>query len=145
MRVVIRSRADPKNLRVNIRYQDIRKLPPIVAEAMSTLVEDAMKAGEEQGWNPGPDARLSAEFTITMADRRADLDGPEKRVLDAIARGLRFNDVRVDYISLRRAVGEPGILAVVSTLDEPAPLEPPPVAEGDWYLVPGEVIPRWSS
>lgn len=144
MRVVVSSAVNPKEGRVNIRYRDITKLPPLIAKFINQLTTDAANAAKEQGWEPGTKSRLSVELVITMDDRRADLDGPLKRTLDALAAGLRFNDSRVDYLSLRRRVGTPGIVAVVTTVGEAEPEEPVEAPSGDWYLVPGETSPRFS-
>lgn len=43
-------------------------------------------------------------ITLWSQDRRADVDGGIKLTLDAIAKGLGFNDKMVDYISVARFV-----------------------------------------
>jgi Holliday junction resolvase RusA-like endonuclease len=47
-------------------------------------------------------------ITLWSQDRRADIDGGIKLTLDAIAKGLGFNDKMVDYVSVLRFV-RPGM------------------------------------
>jgi len=43
-------------------------------------------------------------ITLWAQDRRADVDGGIKLTLDAVAKGLGFNDKMVDYVSVLRFV-----------------------------------------
>lgn len=82
--------------------------------------------------------RISLTLFITMNDVRADLDGPHKRIQDAIATGLNFNDNRIDnYQSTRMPVGEPGIHAIVETIGD-APGEDLPELEDPWSITVGD-------
>jgi Holliday junction resolvase RusA-like endonuclease len=141
MIVVIESGVDPKDLRVNHRYRDVRKLPPLIANAMKQLTKDAERAGKATGVEIPKDRRVRLKVSIwfTFNDMRADVDGPSKRTLDAIAAGLEFNDNRVDELTLvRSSVGPPGIVAVVETVGESEGDLVEDLVDDPWAILPGE-------
>lgn len=122
MQVTIESGVDPKDLLINKRYTDTRKIPPDVQKAIKQLVKDTEDAKNVLGleFPKDPKVRLSMEFVFTFNDKKADLDGPHKRVQDAVAAGLNVNDNRVDYYSAER-VTDPsnvGIKVTVATLED---------------------------
>lgn len=143
----IRSEVNPLDLRINNRYRDVRKVPPHISRAYKTLVADAQKQGEEQGWigNLPAKARIKMTFTYTMTHMRADVDGPSKRAQDAVAAGLGFNDNRVDVVThIRGEVDEvPGIVCVVETLGhhDPEPWLVP--SDSEWSIGVGETAPTF--
>ena len=142
MFVIVQSSANPHNLRVNIRYRDIRKLPPDVAAAMHQLTQDADEAGKAQGWNPPKDAGLRVHIVFTYTNRRVDVDASEKRALDALAAGLNFNDNRVRELRLSKQLGlEPRIWAMIETIDDVLPDVTTEPTDG-WFLVPGDPYPH---
>lgn len=129
------------DLRVNHRYRDVRKLPPLIANAMKQLTRDAEMAGAATGVEipKTPRVRLEVSIWFTFNDMRADVDGPSKRALDAIAAGLEFNDNRVDGLHLYRTeTGEPGIVAVVETLGEVEGDEVEALTDDPWAMTVGE-------
>lgn len=141
---IVRSAVDPKKILINQRYSDIRRTPKPVKDAVKQLVDDATAAREEYGWSIDKNARLKVTILYTMNDRRADVDGPGKRALDAIAAGLGFNDQRVDdFRQIRGPVGTPGIIAEVETLDHHDHVDPPSIDGDDgsgWFIMPGESV-----
>ena len=142
MFVTVSSLANPHNLRVNIRYRDIRKLPPEVAAAMHQLTQDADQAGKAARWNPPKNADLIVTIIFTFTSRRVDVDAAEKRALDALAAGLNFNDNRVQELHLTKKVGlTPGVWAMVETIGDVQPDPTPEPTEG-WFLVPGDPYPH---
>lgn len=141
MNVTIRSTVDPRDLRVNHRYRDVRKLPPLIANAMKKLTEDAQNAGKATGFEFPKDrkVRLRVSIWFTFDSMRPDVDGPSKRTLDAIAAGLEFNDNRVDELNLYRTeVGTPGIVAVVETMGEVEGDEVEALTDDPWAMTVGE-------
>lgn len=141
MKVTISSAVDPKDLRVNHRYRDVRKLPPLIANAMKKLTEDAQRAGVSHGVAipKTPKVRLGVSIWFTFNDMKADVDGPSKRTLDAIAAGLEFNDNRVDELHLYRTdVGTPGIVAEVWTLEDIEGDQIEELIDSPWSLTAGE-------
>lgn len=142
MKMVVVTEADPKQLRTNIRYSDIRHLPPEVRAAMKQVAIDAQRARDEQGFWPHPKARFTLDMVITMPDKRVDLDGPLKRALDAMCRGADLMDSRIDEIHLYRAeIGPNRIEATFYTkgpYHDPVPPPPPDDGGEDWVIMPGQ-------
>lgn len=141
MNVTIRSAVDPKDVRINQRYRDVRKLPPLIANAIKQITKDAQLAGQAAGVTIPKDRRVRLRVSVwyTFNDMRADIDGPNKRVLDAIAAGLEFNDNRVDeFHQYRTEVGTPGIVAEVETLGEVEGDTIEALVDDPWALIPGE-------
>ena len=125
---------DPKSLRVNIRYLSNSTVPKIVRDAMNSVKEQVAIHAAEQGWKFIPKARYGASFIFCMEDRRADLDGPSKRTIDAVVDGLMINDGHIDELHFFRSVGEPSICYQVWTLD----IHDTEDVDAEWYLVAGD-------
>lgn len=144
MIIVIESDVDPKSLRINHRYLNISRTPPEIAKAFKQLVADVQAVRDRIGATINKESRVEVHITYTMNDLRADVDGPSKRTLDAVAAGLGYNDGHNDVVVLRRGpVGNPGIHAIVKTLThhDPVPLEP--VGEGEeWEIGSGDLFPE---
>lgn len=129
------------DLRVNHRYRDVRKLPPLIANAMRQLTRDAEMAVKASGveFPKSSKVRLKVSIWFTFDSMRPDVDGPSKRTLDAIAAGCGFNDGRVDELNLYRTeVGTPGIVAVVETLGEVEGDEVEALTDDPWAMTVGE-------
>lgn len=126
---------DPKSLRVNIRFQSNRTLPPIVRKAMEDTKRVLEQDAIAQDWEVRPLDRYAMRLDIIMNDKRADLDGPIKRTIDAIADGLQINDQKIDELHVYRHVGNPGIGYAVWTLVDDEDVEEDP---DGWFLIPGE-------
>lgn len=142
MKMTVVTHPNVKNLRTNIRYTNITKMPPEVREAMRIVAKDAEKARDEAEFWPHPNARFTVDFLVTMPDKRVDLDGPLKRGLDAICRGAGLMDSRIDEIHLYRTEVGPSKLEVTfytkAPYHDPVPAPPPDDDGDDWVIMPGE-------
>lgn len=95
------------------------------------LATRAKAAREDIVFAPDSWIRLSLVFVFRNA--RGDVSNPLKRVEDALAKALEFNDARVAELHIYRQVGEPGIWAEVAEMDDHDP-ELPRWMEAAWML-----------
>lgn len=94
---------DPGQLRVNLRYRNSHTLPPVVLSAIKNVVTASQEACSQTDWTPG-DAYVGVAFDFFVDSRKEDVDGPIKRVLDAVAEGCKFNDGRVKRVLIERTI-----------------------------------------
>lgn len=119
---MVESLVDPRILGVNNRYRTNAVTPKDVRAEQLQLALDVSGAVRDQGFVPGKCHRAFLVFTVP--NRRSDLDGPIKRVLDAIQDGIRmagyrdFNDNSFEDIHIYRKKGEPQVSVRVVTLPE---------------------------
>ena len=117
MRLEFTSGLDPKRFAVNIRFLNNRSLPPDVRAAKEELAEEAQlhMATQNPGWRQRATDFYVVALDFIMTDRRNDIDGPSKRVLDAIFEGAGLSDSRVQELYLRRYHGsQPGIAVSIT-------------------------------
>lgn len=106
MRLHFRADVDPKDFAVNINHNVNTFTPAVVREAMEQLQSIALNEMNEQnpGWKQSKLDGYIVDLDFYMIDNRNDVDGPSKRVLDAISRGAGFNDNRVQELRIRKFV-----------------------------------------
>jgi Holliday junction resolvase RusA-like endonuclease len=111
---------DPKTFAVNKRFLSNRALPPEVRKAKEALAEEASMwmVIQNPGWKQGAKDFYEVAMDFVMTDRRNDVDGPSKRILDAIAHGAGISDSRVQELTLRRFRGStPAIFVTIESCD----------------------------
>lgn len=119
-----RSHADPRDFAVNKRHLNNTFRPRAVTEAMDNLRDEATLelARQHPGWRPHEKQHFMICLTFYMPSRRFDVDGPIKRVIDAVTKGLGIMDSRIEQLDIRRILtGKdqiPGIHIVVLPVDE---------------------------
>jgi Holliday junction resolvase RusA-like endonuclease len=96
------SQTDPANLAINIKHRDSSHLPASVKKAQNDLVIEikAHLIEQDAEWVDDPDKIYKVKMEFGFKNIRSDIDGPVKRVLDAIqmalvARGHKWDDAMV--------------------------------------------------
>lgn len=120
--VQVWSEMDPRQFSANKRYRSNNVLPSDVRNAINGLAAEIAGEVHAQAFQPGPCHSL--RMYLSYPDRRSDLDGPSKRIIDAIQRGVRlaghkkFNDNSIDGIEIYRRKGDPRITISLLALQE---------------------------
>lgn len=77
----------PEDLSRNIQYRNSGVLPPRPRKAMARVSELVERAAREQEYIPG--RKVAIFLSFPFGSKRSDVDGPIKRTIDAIEKGLR--------------------------------------------------------
>lgn len=94
---------NPTFLRVNLRFKNRQALPAPVREAIKRVTDEACEACKSAEWKTGK-AYVGIDVTFAVNTRKQDFDGPEKRVVDAIAAGCGFDDSRIQKGCFTRTI-----------------------------------------
>lgn len=108
--LTVHSAVNPGDLGVNLRFKGKQVIHPRARKAQDALIADVKKEVEKFG-----DAfnleygSASVHFTFTSS--RFDIDGPLKRTLDAVERGIKaaghaWNDSRLKEVYITKKVGD---------------------------------------
>lgn len=115
---------DPKLLQVNRRLKGGHWVPTEVKQAMQTLQDYSRIQIQQSGWVPSKDQHYRVTLNLTFSNRNSDIDGPVKRTMDAVFRGMReavdvpaINDARVIEMAVTKRIGLPRIYISVEGLD----------------------------
>ena len=116
----IQTQIDPRNLQANKRYKHSHVLPTQVRQAMKRLERMAQDQLSESSWLPTPTTRYAVRLSVTFPTANSDIDGPVKRTIDAVFRGMRkavdmveVNDLRVVDLHVTKSTGEPGLHIII--------------------------------
>lgn len=109
---------DPRDLAINLRFKGKTVVHPRnkaaqgkIRDAVSDWIEkDWEKWGEDMRWQPPKPAKMLLQFTFPTAAN--DVDGPVKRTMDAVERGIKqmgltWNDNQVVDLRVLKYKGEP--------------------------------------
>jgi len=105
----VHAEVDPASLAVNIKNLSNDHLPTSVKQAQGDLIYEIKKhlipqegeKGDDLDWLNGADGKIfRVKMEFGFLSDRSDIDGPIKRVLDAlqkaiVARGYHWNDAMV--------------------------------------------------
>jgi Holliday junction resolvase RusA-like endonuclease len=110
---------DPLTLSINRRYLSNKTVPASVKKAQGDVITVARAQAnrERVSFADAPAIRLTLAFTFRGL--QGDVSNAVKRVEDALAEALGFNDARVAELHVYRQLGEPGIWAKVEEMDPP--------------------------
>lgn len=103
---------DPRDLAANVRYRGSHALPAKARKAHRHMCEAVGEFLKTVDYVAPQSTALY--LTFTFPSRRSDIDGPIKRTIDGLERGLKhwdveWNDNRIDDLKVNRKIGEPGI------------------------------------
>lgn len=112
------SNVDPRELQINRRFKKSQFIHPRARAAQRQLADD-IRAAIAPDYQPCRDD-CAVHLILHYPDRRSDIDGPIKRVLDALEMavkeaGYAWHDGRIDHLRVSRRLtdirtkAEPGI------------------------------------
>jgi hypothetical protein len=123
----IQSGMDVRLLQVNRRYHKSHALPPDVRKSMDDLRSLAQwTMAAQMPFETGTfskKTRFTVSLTFTFPTLGSDIDGPIKRTLDSVFRGMReayddpnINDTRIIELHVTKRVGEPSLAIEVDVV-----------------------------
>jgi hypothetical protein len=122
--VAIVSAVDPRDLQANRRFKNSHVLPTPVRKAMTHLEQLSYTQVATTRWKPTRSTRYAVDLTFTFPTANSDIDGPIKRTIDAVFRGMRracdhpsVNDARVVELHVTKRTGTPGLTCLVREID----------------------------
>lgn len=114
--LTVHSDVNPGDLGVNLRFRGKQVIHPRARKAQNELIEDVKKAVERvPSFNPEYGI---AGVIFTFTSNRFDIDGPLKRTLDSLERGIKaagyqWNDSRLKEVYIEKKVGETPMLSIL--------------------------------
>ena len=94
-------------------------MPESVKKAQGDVITVARAAANAAGVSFADVPAIRLTMVFTFRDARGDASNAIKRVEDALAEALEFNDARVAELHVYRQRGEPGIWAKVEEMNPP--------------------------
>jgi Holliday junction resolvase RusA-like endonuclease len=113
--LTVHSNVNPGDLGVNLRFKGKQVIHPRARAAQNALIEDVKQAVEKiPEFNPEYGI---AGVLFVFTSKRFDIDGPLKRTLDALERGIKaagynWNDSRIKEVYITKEVGETPMLSI---------------------------------
>lgn len=114
----INSEIDPRLFQVNRRIKGGHWIKPETRKAMEDLESITYTQME---YEPPSNCLYRLELDFTFPTMNSDVDGPIKRVVDSVFRGMRrkfdvtwVNDARVVHIKARKRKGNPATSILVA-------------------------------
>lgn len=148
-RLTVRSAVNPLDIRINTRYKSSQFVPEPVKAAVRLIIADVEDAVRSQGWVPPRTRPVKVTVLFTFPTLAGDIDGPIKRCLDALAKGIKnaadpsfddkyIHELHVFRFAASKGGGEPGIFIEVEGMDAPAA-----AAVSAWELPPSGGGASW--
>lgn len=106
---------DPRDLAINLRYRGSHALPAKARKAHQRICEAVGEWIKSHDYQPCDRCEVYLEFTFPS--RRSDIDGPIKRTIDGLERGLKdwdidWNDNRVEKLHVIRKIGPDPLIKI---------------------------------
>lgn len=98
---------NPLDLLVNNRFRNSHAIPKKTREAMKQVQQTARDLTLIHGFSPTKGSFYRIDLSLYMSSMRGDIDGPAKRIVDSIFRGIReavdetwINDGRIVTLTI---------------------------------------------
>lgn len=108
---------DPRDFAVNLRFKNSHVLHPRARNAMESLASLVTTDVLAQGFEPTKDCLL--DLTLVFPNRQSDLDGPVKRIMDGLERGIKeagfgwWNDRYVYELHVSKVIGKTPSMGII--------------------------------